>query len=260
MAFLPSRLNQSSAKSVIAMPRRIVQHRAARFTGPPSGESATVRAYAPSAAVILAIAAVSSSCTPPFASATFVGDLEHEGAVGGELVRRLRRERRDSGGERGHRALVDLLRRRDEAEAGAVHLGELADELARVLAVAARSFAIAFASPKLSVKSRCATETSIPEPMTPFSSASHSSSVKSALPAIVSSSSRMRACELRSLAADAQVAEGRASSRKPPASSSALIRSESGGCVWKRPERNAPGPVTARVGLSMKRCAVARSA
>ena len=47
-----------------------------------------------------------------------------------------------------------------------------------------------------------------------------------------------------------QPASGRPSRRKPPASSSARIRSSSGGCVWKRPERKAPGPFTDRVGLS----------
>lgn len=59
--------------------------------------------------------------------------------------------------------------------------------------------------------------------------------------------------------ADQRVA-GSASSRKPPASSSAAMRSSSGGCVWNRPERKAPGPLMERVGLSMKRWAVARSA
>src|SRR3954447_6561953 len=49
---------------------------------------------------------------------------------------------------------------------------------------AAMYFARALASPKVSVKSRSLTETSIPAPVTPFCSAFHSSSVKSALVAI----------------------------------------------------------------------------
>ncbi len=57
-----------------------------------------------------------------------------------------------------------------------------------------------------------------------------------------------------------QAESGTASRRKPPTSSSARMRSSSGGCVWKRPARKPPAPRTARAGLSMKRCAVARSA
>ena len=71
---------------------------------------------------------------------------------------------------------------------------ELADELRSRSAPrsAASVFASALASPKLSVKSRSLTETSMPAPVTPFCIAFHSSSVKSAFVAMEASFSRVR--------------------------------------------------------------------
>ena len=81
------------------------------------------------------MAALSSSLTPPLASATPVGDVEHERPIGLELVRSLLTEHGDRGCERVNRPLDDLVRGGDEPESRCPRVRELADELALALAM-----------------------------------------------------------------------------------------------------------------------------